>query len=109
MYEPEDEELERIKREKLKRMIEAQRERKSLQEQLRELEKAEKAEMVKKMIFLRYVDEDVRDRIANIRLVNPEFANMIESYILTLLRSGKVTRIDFEIFKKIVSALEERK
>jgi len=109
MYEPEDEELERIKREKLKRMIEAQRARKSLQEQLRELEKAEKAEMVKKMIFLRYVDEDVRDRIANIRLVNPEFANMIESYILTLLKSGRVTRIDFEIFKKIVAALEERK
>ena len=105
----EDEELERIKREKIRRWLSQQETQRKLQEQLREMEEAAEAEAVKKMIFLRFVDKDVRDRISNIRLANPELANKIEAYILTLLQSGKVNKINFEVFKKIVLALKGKK
>ena len=108
MYNPEDEEeLRKIQERKLKRMMAEEAARKSVQQQLRELEKAEKAELAKKLIFLRYVDEDVRSRIANIKLANPELGKRVEDYILALLSSGRVARIDFEVFKRIVEAVRK--
>jgi len=103
-----DEELERIKREKLRRWLAQQEAQRRLQEQLAKARAEAEIEAVKKYILLRYVDRDVRERIYNIKSVNPKLAEKIEEYIIALLQSGRVQRINFEIFKRIVENIKER-
>jgi len=109
MYNSDEEELERLKMEKLRKWIAEQQARKALEEQMAEMQRAAEAEAIKKAIFLRYVTPDVRSRLANIRLVNPEMADRIENYILALLQSGRVQKVNFEIFKRIVETIRGKK
>lgn len=104
MYE-EDRELERLKREKLRRLMAQQEAQRRMQEAMVQAEKEAEIEAMKKYILLRYVDRDVRERIYNIRSVNPQLAEKIEAYIFALIQSRRVDRIDFELFKRIIESI----
>ncbi len=103
-----DEELKRIEEEKYRRYLYELEMRRRAQEAAERLRRQAEAEAIKKAILLKYVDEDVRQRIYNIRAANPALAAKIEQAIIALLQSGKVSRIDFETFKWIVENLTGR-
>jgi len=104
-----EDELERIKQEKLRRLLAQQEAQRRLQEAMAQAEREAQIEAIKKVILLRYVDKDVRERIYNIRSVNPEFANRIEAYIIALIQSKRVNRIDFDTFKWIIENIKGKK
>lgn len=101
----EDHELEEIKRRRYMEYLAAQR---RAQQQAEELRRQAEIQRLKAAILWKYVDEDVRSRLTNIRLADPQFAEAVENHIIALLQSGRVKRVDFEIFKKIVTALKSR-
>jgi len=102
----EDEEIEKLLEEKYRRYL-YELEMRRLQEASERMKRKAEEEAIKKVILMKYVDEDVRQRIYNIRAVNPEFASKIENTIIALLQSGRVDRIDFNIFKQIVDKIKE--
>ncbi len=102
----EDEEIEKLLEEKYRRYL-YELEMRRLQEASERMKRKAEEEAIKKVILMKYVDEDVRRRIYNIRAVNPEFASKIENTIIALLQSGRVDRIDFNIFKQIVDRIKE--
>lgn len=102
----EDRELEEIKKRRYMEYLAVQR--MAQQQAAEELKRQAEIQRLKAAILWKYVDEDVRSRLANIRLADPQFAETIENYIITLLQSGRVKRVNFEIFKKIVTTLKSR-
>lgn len=97
-------EVEEIKRRKYMEWLAAQR--RAQQQAAEELRRRAEAQLIKAAILWKHVDDDVRSRLANIRLADPQFAETIENYIIALLQSGRVSRVSFEVFKKIVRALK---
>lgn len=103
-----DEELRKLEEEKYKRYL-YEMEMRRLQRAAMEEARRREEEATKRAILLTYVDEDVRQRIYNIRAANPALAAKIEQIIIALLQSGRVSRIDFETFKRIVESLKRSK
>lgn len=99
---------EEIKRKMLERWLAQQAAQQQAAEQLRKLQEAAELERVKQTILRRILTQDVRDRISNIRLADPDFAEQIENYILMLFQAGRINKVDFETFKQIVTALKSK-
>ena len=79
-----DEELERIRQ---RRMAQLQ----AQQEQQREAEDAQEQFEAQKQAALRKIlTPEARQRLANIKLVQPEFAEQIEIQLIQLAQSGRV-------------------
>lgn len=104
-----EDELERIKRNKLRTLLAQQEAQRRLQEAIAQAEREAEIKAIKKVILLRYVDRDVRERIYNIKSVNPQLAQRIEDYIIALIQSRRVSRIDFETFKWIIENIKGEK
>lgn len=94
-----DEELEEIRRRKL------------LELQRRLLEEQKRAEMeARKRAALRVIlTPEARQRLANLRLVNPELVEQLENYLIALAQSGRIkVPITDEELKRILAEIYRR-
>lgn len=98
-----DEELEEIKRRKL---LELQR-RLQMEEELKRRRQEEEA---KREALLRSIlTSEARERLANVKLVRPELARIVEDNIIALVQSGQLTPpVDEDTVKKLLALIYER-
>jgi programmed cell death protein 5 len=80
----EDPELEALRRKRMEE-IQSQQSNQSAQE-----EQARQFEMQKQSILRQILTPEARDRLANIKLANPEQANMIEMQLIQIAQSGRL-------------------
>ena len=98
-----DEELEEIKRRKL---LELQR--RLLEEEARR--KAEEEAKAKREALLRRIlTPKARERLANVKLVRPEIAQLVEDQIIALVQAGRLTPpVDEDMVKKLLEVIYEQ-
>ena len=98
-----DDELEEIKRRKL---LELQR-RLAMEEELRKKQQEEEA---KREALLRSIlTPEARERLANVKLVRPELARIVEDNLIALVQSGQIKPpVDEDTVKKILALIYER-
>jgi programmed cell death protein 5 len=108
MINMDEDELEEIRRRKL-----AQLQSQAMQaEQQQEMQ--EKVESQKQAILRKILSPEARSRLANIKMVRPEFAAQIELQMIQLAQSGQLSRLgplplSDEHFKMILSRLSGKK
>jgi programmed cell death protein 5 len=96
MSEPYDEELEEIKRRKL---LELQR----------KMEEERQRRLQIEAILRRIMTPEARSRLANLRLVKPELASLVEQQLITLAQSGKIPLpITDGFLKRLLAQLYEQ-
>lgn len=79
-----DSELEALRQ---KRMAELQQ---SSQQQAVAQERANQMEMQKQAILRQIVTPEARDRLANVKVANPDLANAVEMQLIQLAQSGRL-------------------
>ncbi|MEM1550776.1 MAG: DNA-binding protein [Candidatus Bathyarchaeia archaeon] len=96
-----DVELEEIRRRKLMEL-----QQRILQEQ-EAIEAQKKAEMQRQAILRRILTPEARQRLANLKMVKPDFATQLEIQIIELVRRGLLqTPIDDDQLKEILRRLQ---
>jgi DNA-binding TFAR19-related protein (PDSD5 family) len=70
---------------------------------------AQQLEEMKKKILNRILSKEAYERLARVRLANPQLAGNAELYILQLYQQGKVKDISDGELKNILRALSEKK
>ncbi|ABN70182.1 DNA-binding TFAR19-related protein [Staphylothermus marinus F1] len=96
MSESYDAELEEIKKRKL---LELQR----------KMEEEKQRRMQIEAILRRILTPEARSRLANLRLVKPELANIVEQQLITLAQSGRVpVPITDNFLKKLLAQIYEQ-
>ena len=99
-----DSELERIRARKLQEM-----QQQALDEQRQEQMK-EEVEAQKRSILSQIMTDEARQRLANIKMVRPEFAESIELQLIQLAQSGRLSeKISDEQLKQILKQITGRK
>ncbi len=95
-----DEELEAIRRRKLLEMQ---------QRLLQEREAAEakrRMEMEKQALLRRILTPEARQRLANLKMIKPEFTSQIETWLIQIAQQGRISiPIDDEQLKEILRRL----
>jgi programmed cell death protein 5 len=96
-----DEELERLK---ARRIAELQ----AQQQQGEEARRAQAEEDAQKQALMRRIlTPEARQRLANIRMVRPDFAEQLELQLVQLAQAGRVQLpINDELLKRLLSQLE---
>jgi programmed cell death protein 5 len=80
----EDSELEALRQ---KRMAEMQQ---GGQQQSEAKERARQIEVQKQAMLRQILTPEARDRLSNVRVANPEMANMVEMQLIQLAQSGRL-------------------
>jgi len=100
----EEAELEELRR---RRMLELQQ-RLAQEQQRAQVE--QQIEMQKQAILRRILTPEARQRINNLKMVKPEFANALEIQLIQLAQGGKVqTPITDEQLKEILTRLQAQR
>jgi len=100
----EDNEMDEIRRRK---MLELQR--RLTQEQQR-MQVQQQMELQKQAILRRILMPKARQRLSNLKMVKPEFANQLELQLIQLAQQGKVDiPINDEILKQILIQLQSHR
>lgn len=100
----EDPELEALRQ---RRMADVQRQQQS---QAAQEEKAKQFEMQKQSILRQILTPEARDRLANIRLANPEQANSVEMQLIQLAQSGRLKgTITDDMLREILQQIAPRR
>jgi len=96
-----DEELQRLRE---RRLLELQ----AQQQQAEELRRArQEAEVRKQTLLRRILTPKARQRLTNIRIVKPEYAEQLEVQLIQVAQSGKVTLpITDEMLKSLLAQIE---
>ncbi len=96
----EEEELEEIRRRK---MLE-------LQASLEEQRRREEMEVQKRLILQHILTPEARSRLANLKMVRPEFAQALEMELIALAQSGRLRAplTDLQL-KELLRRLQERR
>jgi programmed cell death protein 5 len=79
-----EEELEEIRRRKYEQMVQAQAGAAEEEGRRKEIEEA------KKNIIRQILTSDARERLNNIRMAKPEFAEQLENQLIALAQSGRI-------------------
>ncbi len=98
-----DEELEAIRRKKLeelqRRLAEEEQRKKAL----------EAAEAQRQAILRVILTSSARERLANVKLVRPELARLVEDQIIALVQAGRLRPpVDEDIVKELLAAFYEQ-
>jgi programmed cell death protein 5 len=97
----EDEELEKLRR---RRALELQQ-KMAQEEEQSEAEK--KLEVQKQALMRRILTQEARQRLANLKIVKPEFASQLELQLIQIAQQGKIgLPIDDEQLKEILQKLQ---
>ena len=100
----EDEEIEEIRRRK---MLELQR---RLSQEQQQLQAQQQMELQKQAILRRILTPKARQRLTNLKMVKPEFANQLELQLIQLAQQGKVNiPISDKTLKQILIQLQSRR
>jgi len=104
----EDPELEALRRKRMEEVA-AQQSNQAAQD-----ERAKQFEMQKQSILRQILTPEARDRLANIKLANPEQANAVEMQLIQIAQSGKLQSVITDamlrdILQKIVPQKREIK
>ncbi|MCD6470078.1 DNA-binding protein [Candidatus Bathyarchaeota archaeon] len=95
-----DEELEAIRRRKLLEM-----QQRLLQEQ-EAAEAKRRMEMEKQALLRRILTPEARQRLANLKMIKPEFTSQIETWLIQIAQQGRISiPIDDEQLKEILRRL----
>ena len=96
-----DEELQRLRE---RRLLELQ----AQQQQAEELRRArQEAEVRKQTLLRRILTPKARQRLTNIRMVKPEYAEQLEVQLIQVAQSGKVALpITDEMLKSLLAQIE---
>jgi len=98
-----DEELEAIKRKKL---LELQR-RLQMEEELRRRQQEEAAR--REALLRAILTPEARERLANVKLVRPELAKIVEDNIIALVQAGQLRPpVGEDVVKRLLAAVYER-
>ncbi len=93
-----DEELRRLRE---RRLLELQAQREE------ELERKREAEAAKQTILRRIMTPEARQRLTNIRMVRPEYAEQLEMQLIQVAQSGRVKLpISDEVLKSLLAQLQ---
>jgi programmed cell death protein 5 len=104
MSDEEGNELEEIRQ---RRLLEL-RQRLSQEQQQAQLQ--QQVEVTKQAILRRILEPKARQRLNNLKMVKPEFANQLELQLIQLAQSGKVkTPITDELLKEILIRLQSQR
>lgn len=104
MSNEEGEELEEIRQ---KRMH-ALRQRLSQEQQQAQLQ--QQVEATKQAIMRRMLEPKARQRLSNLKMIKPDFANQLELQLIQLAQSGKVrTPMTDEVLKEILIRLQSQR
>lgn len=99
-----DEELEAIRRRKILEM-----QQRLLQEQ-EAAEAKKRMEMEKQALLRKILTPEARQRLANLKMIKPEFTSQIETWLIQLTQQGKISiPIDDEQLKEILRRLQTSK
>jgi len=79
-----EEELEELRR---RRLLELRR---RLAQEQEKTQRAQQLEMQKQALLRRILTSDARQRLANLKIVKPEFANQLELQLIQLAQQGRV-------------------
>ena len=100
----EDPELEALRQ---RRMSEVQRQQ---QNQAAQEDRAKQFEMQKQSILRQILTPEARDRLANIRLANPEQADSVEMQLIKLAQSGRLKgTITDDMLREILQQIAPRR
>lgn len=104
-----DDELDEIRRKYAER-IQNDNEQRAQQEALAQ-QKAQQAEQeaIKQNILRQILTENARIRLANVKLVKPEFAAMVENQLVQLAQSGRITQINEQQLIALLKQITARK
>ncbi len=97
-------ELEEIRKRKYEQMMQAQAGATAEEERKREIEEA------KKSIIRQILTSEARERLNNIRMAKPEFAEQLENQLIGLAQSGRIkSMINDAQFKEILRQIMPKK
>lgn len=90
-----------------KRMAEIQQQ---AQQQAAQEEKAKQFEMQKQSVLRQILTPEARDRLANIKLANPQMADGVEMQLIQLAQSGRLQGvIDDAMLRNILAQIAPQK
>jgi len=102
--EPSDEELERLREEKMEQLQD--RQEGEAAEEAREQQR-EQREAQKKAMLRKHLTDEARKRLNTIKMSKPEFGEQVEQQVVALAQSGRIQgRIDDEKMKAILKELQ---
>ena len=97
----EDEELEALRK---RRMMELQQ---KLGQEQQQVQAEKQVELQKQALLRRILTPEARQRLANLKMVRPEFASQIELQLIQIAQQGKIELpIDDEQLKQILMRLQ---
>ena len=105
--EPDDEELERLRQEKMEQLREQIE-----QQQGGEAQEAQRqqAEAQKKALLRQHLTDGARKRLNTVKMSKPQFGEKVEQQVLALAQSGRLQdKIDEEKMKQLLSELKPDK
>ncbi|MFP3909690.1 MAG: DNA-binding protein [Halobacteriota archaeon] len=104
-----DDDLEELKRRRLKQLQEQGSQDQELQRQQEEQQEYEER---KKQILRSILDSEARERLGRIRIAHPELAESVENQLLMLAQSGRLNQVVtddmlVQILKKVIPKKRE--
>lgn len=73
-------------------------------------EKAKELEMLKEQMLRTFLSPAARQRLANVRMVKPELAAMVENYIVAMGSQGRISKeLSDDELKRLLLALQKPK
>jgi programmed cell death protein 5 len=99
-----EEELEEIRKKKLRELQLQYLAQESLEEQRRQVE------LQRRLVLKQILTPKARERLTTLRLARPELATVIENQLLQLLQTGRlVKQVDDKTLKELLAKLGARK
>ena len=97
-----EDELERIRQEKMEQLQDQQ----GGEEELREAQR-EQAEAQKKAVLRQHLTDGARKRLNTVKMSKPQFGEQVEQQVVALARSGRIQgKIDEEKMKQLLKELQ---